>query len=228
MSDFIRYAVYWLPDGALGRWGESWLGWRMSDGTPLPRPDIPGLPRPLPDLTAAATVYGLHATIKPPFRLAAGQDRDALLGAFAAFCAGQSAVRSGPLEVSTLDGFLALTPTGDCAGLTALAAAAVATLDRFRAPPSEAEVARRRAAGLTARQDELLRLWGYPYVMEAFRMHVTLTGRLPKAEAAQVQAVLSPLVAPLLGDRLDITHLSLVGERAQGGFQRVAHHALAG
>ena len=33
-------------------------------------------------------------------------------------------------------------------------------------PPSEAELARRRAAGLTPRQDELLMRWGYPYVLE--------------------------------------------------------------
>ena len=50
--------------------------------------------------------------------------------------------------------------------------------DEFRRPADEAELARRRAADLTQRQEDLLLRWGYPYVLEQGRFHLTLTGRV--------------------------------------------------
>ncbi len=41
------------------------------------------------------------------------------------------------------------------------------------------ELQRRRAANLTPRQEFLLMHWGYPYVLDEFRFHMTLTRRLP-------------------------------------------------
>ena len=41
---------------------------------------------------------------------------------------------------------------------------------------------RRRALGLAPRQEDLLSRWGYPYVLDAFRFHLTLTGPLPSPE----------------------------------------------
>ena len=228
MAEFVRYAIYWLPKGPLGRWGEGWLGWQMATGMPLPRPVVPGLPMPLPDLTAAATAYGLHATLKPPFALAPGQDQGALRRAFAAFCTTERTVVVPGLRLTNLDGFMALTPAGDNAAVKALARNAVAALDPFRAPPGAAELARRRSAGLTDRQEALLQRWGYPYVMDEFRFHVTLTGRVNTDQAAQVRAVLGPLVAPHLEPQLQINGLGLVGQMAQGGFKLIEHHEFPG
>lgn len=225
MSDFTRYAIYWLPEGALSDWAEAWLGWDMADGRPLPRPHIAGLPRDLADLTAAATAYGLHATIKPPFRLAHGMSAADLDAAFGAFCADEAPVPLAGLTLDSLGGFLALRPRGGTAALDALAQRTVATLDRFRAPAPPDEIARRRAAGLTPRQEDNLLRWGYPHVGADFRFHITLTGRLDADDAAQVRAVLAPLLAPLAGP-LVIRRLSLVGQTARG-FRLIAHHTLA-
>jgi putative phosphonate metabolism protein len=228
MSGIVRYAIYWLPEGPLRDWGEAWLGWQMATGTALPRPDVAGLPGSLADLTAAATVYGLHATIKPPFRLAEGQDDAALRAAFAAFCAAQAPVTAGGLHLTDLDGFLALTPEGGTEALDALAGRVVAALDAFRAPAPEQELTRRRAAGLSPRQEAMLQRWGYPYVMEEFRFHVTLTGRLTPDQAAAVRRAIAPALAPLLPRPLRIGGLSLVGQMAQGGFRLIAHHDFPG
>src|SRR3546814_16854276 len=67
----------------------------------------------------------------------------------------------------------------------------VRAFDRFRAPPSETALARRRAAGLSARQEANLQAWGYPYVMEDFRLHFTLTGRI--TDPAQPDILRRPL-----------------------------------
>jgi hypothetical protein len=228
VTRYLRYAIYHLPEGALGRWGEDWLGWEMARGVPRPRPEIPGLPRPIADLTAAATVYGLHATIKPPFRLAPGRDAAGLSRAVGALAARTRPAEAPGLRLARLDGFLALVPDGESAAIDAVAARAVADLDSFRAPPAPAELARRRAAGLSPRQDALLLRWGYPWVMEEFRFHITLSGRLDDAEAAAVAAALGPQLAPILPRPFRLGALSVVGEMEGGGFRLISHHPFSG
>ena len=61
-----------------------------------------------------------------------------------------------------------------------LAAACVRDFDSFRAPLSPEELAKRRAVDLTARQEELLVEWGYPYVFDEFEM--LAPGRLSATE----------------------------------------------
>ena len=132
------------------------------------------------------------------------------------------------LEVARLGRFLALVPTGDVAALNALAAAAVTGLDSYRAPLNAEELARRRQARLSPRQEELLAQWGYPYVMDQFRFHMTLTSKLPKAEAIALEEVLRAHIAPLLPTPFQIDSLSLVGEDAEGRFHEVTRCRLAG
>ena len=62
--------------------------------------------------------------------------------------------------------------------MTRLAADCVTEFDSFRAPLTEADRARRNPSQLTSRQREHLDRWGYPYVMDDFRFHMTLTGRV--------------------------------------------------
>ena len=59
-------------------------------------------------------------------------------------------------------------------------------MDHLRAPPSEAETARRRKASLSARQLEMLERWGYPYVFDTWFFHMTLSKRLTAEEHAVV------------------------------------------
>jgi hypothetical protein len=114
----------------------------------------------------------------------------------------------GPLHAVRLGDFVALVPMLSTAELVALAAACVAGLDALRAPLSTADLARRNSQRLDAREHELLRLYGYPHVMERFRLHFTLSGPVPPSVAQRViQAVSEPVAqlnvtAPLLLDRL--------------------------
>jgi putative phosphonate metabolism protein len=227
--EFKRYAVYYTPPpGPLAEFGAAWLGWNAANGERPSPPDVPGLPLPRSEITETPRKYGLHATIKPPFRLAPGQTPEALESALAGLCAQQGPVALDGLEIAQLGRFLALVPQGDTARLGALAALAVESLDAFRAPPGEAELARRRAGGLSPAQDALLEKWGYPYVMEEFRFHITLTGKLPKAQAARVRDALAPHLAPLLPRPFVIDALSLVGEDDNGLFHLIHRYTLAG
>ena len=162
MDEFKRYSLFVVPTGPLFDMASAWLGWDSAAGQAMPHPDVDGLPEPVEALTATPRKYGFHGTIKPPFVLAKGQSADALHDAAMRFCATQVPVSIPALSVCKLGGFTAIVPAEPSADLTALAAAAVEALDRFRAPPSGAELVKRRAAGLTDRQEALLQKWGYP------------------------------------------------------------------
>ena len=227
MTEFKRFAIYYAPEaGALADFGASWLGWDLAAGMPVIHPQIAGVD--VAGLTATPRKYGLHGTVKPPFRLAEGTDFEALAAATERLCAAQAPVILDGLALSRIGGFLALTVTGDCASLNTLAATMVRGLDDFRAPLSDAELARRRKSRLNARQDALLRQWGYPYVMEEFRFHITLTGRLPKGGEDIIRGHLEPLIAPLLPSPFRINDLCLVGEDGNGMFHLIRRCTLSG
>ncbi|WP_212523443.1 DUF1045 domain-containing protein [Actibacterium sp. MT2.3-13A] len=229
MWDYRRYAIYFAPEpGPLAEFGAAWLGWDPATGKEVAHPDVAALPRPVAELTETPRKYGFHGTIKPPFRLAGGQSAQALHAAAQALCARLAPVALEGLGLSRLGAFLALTPKGDTGALAALAAETVRALDRFRAPPSEAEIARRNPARLSPAQRALLEKWGYPYVLGEFRFHLTLTGRLERGEAGAVEAALGPVVAPLLPAPFRVDNLCLFGEAEDGRFHLLHRYALSG
>jgi len=208
-----RYGVYFAPaEGSeLERICAAILGRCARTGDELPQPHLPGVdPERLAELTASPRHYGLHATLKPPFFLAEGKSEEMLLEAAARLAAGRSAFSLPPLALRTIGSFLALTPTAPCPELEDLAGACVTSLDAFRKPADSDELTRRRAKGLTANQDRLLLRWGYPYVQEEFRFHLTLTGSIRDPEERnRVHAALNPLLAPVLGTPVPVRDICI-------------------
>lgn len=221
---FTRFAIYYLPpEGALAAFGAAWLGWDCVEARTVPSLDVPGLD----GATKTPRKYGFHGTLKPPFRLAEGKDLTGLQDAVAQMAANCTPAQSDGLALTALGRFLALTPVGDMSGIARVAATCVESLDAFRALASEAELARRRNARLSDRQEELLERWGYPYVMDQFHFHMTLTGRLLVDRidhwTKTALAHLPPLPAPFVMDEV-----ALVGEREDGRFEVIQRHPLAG
>tara|TARA_R110000772_G_scaffold268571_1_gene396472 strand:- start:215043 stop:215783 length:741 start_codon:yes stop_codon:yes gene_type:complete len=219
-----RYAVYFIPgpDTALWQAGCRWLG-RNPDGTvgdaPLPPPQATAAGISREDWAAATAEprrYGFHATLKPPFHLAEGRALADLDTALARFAAGRAAFQAAALSVTRLGGFLALCPSAPAADLAALAADCLRAFEPFRRPSDAATLARRRARGLTPRQDALLEAWGYPFVLEEFRFHMTLTGRLSDEAAARYLSLLDRLFAAALAAPLAVGGVALFREPAPG------------
>lgn len=209
-----RYAIYYTPppDSALEALGARWFA----------DPAVEAL-------TEQPRRYGFHATLKAPFRLAEGRDEAGLAAALAAFCAGRPPAGIGRLQLADLDGFLALVPERQDDALARLAGDCVTAFDGWRAPAGAAELARRRAAGLTASQEANLARWGYPYVLADFRFHMTLTRRLAPDETAEARRRLEPLLAPALARPATLEALSLAVEPAAGSSFEVRRRiALAG
>ncbi|MFP4273542.1 MAG: DUF1045 domain-containing protein [Paracoccaceae bacterium] len=227
--NYRRYAVYYTPPpGALATFGADWLGWDARAGTARPHPPLLDLPRPAAEITETPRRYGFHATIKPPFRLAPDRSAEDLAWALDTFCQHRPSAGAAGLTARRLGRFLALVPEDDGAALSDLAGAAVEAFDTFRAPPEESDLARRRKAGLTPRQEALLTRWGYPYVMEEFRFHMTLTGRLSAEELDAVEAALGPALAECLPRPFTLDALSLMGEDESGRFHEIHRYPLDG
>lgn len=190
-----RYAVYFAPNPGTLAWlaGSHWLGRCAALLQPMQQLDIHGVAsEDLAHLTAAPRRYGWHATLKAPFALAPGVDWLTLHHAVQTLAGTLCPFSMPPMQVQRIDDFLALVPMASHpanADIQAAAAACATQLQPLAAPLSASELARRRSAGLTLRQDELLQQWGYPFVLEEFRFHLSLTGSLAGADADTVALV---------------------------------------
>jgi putative phosphonate metabolism protein len=182
MTGQARVAIYYAPaaDDPLAYAAARWLGRDAETGASVVQPKVPDIDT----VTAEPRLYGFHATLKPPFRLRDGVRWDDLLGAAERLAANTAPFDLPRLFVADLRGFLALRESEPCPPLQTLADDAVARLDAFRAPPDDAELARRRRSRLSAEQDAMLVRWGYPYVFETWFFHMTLTRRLDTDERA--------------------------------------------
>jgi putative phosphonate metabolism protein len=194
-----RAALYYAPAPGSDwhAFGSGWLGRDAVSGQELPQPVLPMM---LPDfdlhaLTTEPRRYGFHATLKAPFRLAEGRSLESLKDALEAFTQDHSPVPLGTLKLQWTDGYVALLPAPEARpAIGHLAAHVVEAFEPFRAPLGEAELARRNPGALSTRQNALLAQYGYPYVLEEFRFHMTLSNSV---DARRADALITAAAAQL-------------------------------
>ena len=226
----MRYAIYYSParDDLLAALGARWLGRDMFSGQALQQPLAGDLDAErFAILTRDPRRYGFHATLKAPFRLADGITHEDIVQRFDAFAVGFEPFEMPDLAVARLGGFLALMPSRPVPELERIAASAVENFDDLRAPPSDEEIARRRPDSLSERERELLDKWGYPYVFDAFRFHMTLSGYLDDAlEAEAISAAARRFFQPVLERPAVFSTIALCVEPAPAApfrIERFAH-----
>jgi putative phosphonate metabolism protein len=225
-----RYAIYCTPapDSALWRLASAWLGRDTHADCIVPRPaGLTVAPADLAAATANPSRYGFHATLVAPFELAPGRSEEELAEMLATFCRNWPAFRAA-LRVDRIYDFLALVPAHADPRLDTLAAACVRGFDRFRAPLSEADIARRSTPDLNEHEQALLKRWGYAHVLDAFRFHMSLTGALPDETITRLQPELTALFKDVLQQPVDIDGLSLLKQSDRAGpFHCIARHDFA-
>jgi putative phosphonate metabolism protein len=223
-----RYAIYAAPARAHPLWAMAagWLGRDAESGAETigPLPDRL-TPASWQTIVAEPRRYGFHGTLKPPFALASGTTLHDLSNRLAAFAAAATPVPPVALDMAALGPFLALMPSRTCPALHALADRAVVEFDDFRAPAQPEELARRRAAGLTPVQEAYLQRWGYPYVLDQFRYHMTLTGALDQAERGALRSWLTAHFAAVIAMPVAL-ELALFGAEAGNAFRLLQRHPL--
>jgi hypothetical protein len=226
-----RYAIYFVPaaDSVFYRFGAAVLGYDCHTGKDV---DFPG---PLPmeiaawrDLTREPRRYGFHATLKAPFHLAKDTDETALIDALPSFCRSIDFVPVFEPFVAAFAGFIAIVPAAEDPAIDRLAAGCVTAFDRFRAPMSVQD-RDRRVIGLSERQAGNLDRWGYPFVFDDFRLHLTLTGRLGPDRHAVVLPYLRDRFAAACGARaVAIDRIALLRQDRRDGCFLVIRHAAIG
>ena len=186
----MRVAIYFIPpaDHDLTVAAAAWLGRDVYSGATMPPPSGRD-PAEHARLTADARRYGFHATMKAPFRLAGSWTLEDLGDRLDTFTARQAPFELD-LSIGQLGSFFAYLPQTEVSALHDVAASVVAEFDHFRAPLSEADLARRNMAGLSERQLSHLMTWGYPYVFDQFRFHMTLTGPVSPAGRDEITTAL--------------------------------------
>ena len=227
-----RYAIYFAPSAgsALARLGWQWLGRGPDRIDSRRRMDMPGIGAAERDRVLTDAIrYGFHATLKAPFRLVGRCEAADLVEAAARFAAAHPPLEGPALGVSLLSGFLALQPQTRFPALDILAADCVVAFDSFRAPLTESEIVQRQAVGLSPRQTEYLLRWGYPYVLDEFRFHMTLTAPLPPERLLAWWRVADTVAQPLRQEPFRVTEICVFCERAPGTpFRLYARFPLAG
>ena len=219
-DESARYAIYFVPaaDSEFYRLGSSILGYDCNTGEELSPPaELRDDPEFWRTLTREPRRYGFHATLKAPFRLCPSCSEAQLVTAFFGFAESGPRVSHFAPEVRMISGFAAVVPRGPSPALSTLADQCTTAFDAFRAPMSAEDMARRASVGLSPRQIDNLQRWGYPYVFDDFRFHMTLTGQIPPDRCDRVLAALRASFSrvdarPVALDR--ITLLKQAGERA--------------
>lgn len=223
---FERYAIYFTPqpDSQLAQFGASWLGWDLQQGA-VAHLDLRDFD--VAALTKRPRKYGFHGTMKAPFYLADGQSEAALLAAVQAFAAQQKTFDAGAMQVKEMGRFLHLAPRAYCADLHQLANACVERFEPFRAALSPEDMARRSRARLSENQQRMLKRWGYPFVMDAFRFHLTLTQRLPNEMAAPLKRAMDEKFGHIFAMPMIVDAISLCGQDQDGMFHLIERAAFS-
>ncbi|MFN0191964.1 MAG: DUF1045 domain-containing protein [Aestuariivirga sp.] len=211
----MRHAIYYAParGSQLHELGSSWLGRDVFTGDPVRQPAFEGIR----EATAEPHRYGFHATLKAPFTMRQGLRRIDLGDAVSALAAGLDAISGIRLNVRHVDGFIALVPERADERIANLAAICVKNLDPFRAAAGDDEVVRRRGLGLSQRQELHLRDWGYPYVLDEFRFHITLTRRVSETEALVLLPAALAHFRSVLRNPIAIDALTIFAEAIPSG-----------
>lgn len=215
----MRYAIYFTPPrtAPLTQTASRWLGRDAFSGSSLAQPSLTDFPaEDLAKLTADPRRYGFHATLKAPFELAAGRSESELLQALTGFCGATPVFAIPEIVIGQLGSFFALVPAEAHLPLQDFAGRVVETFEPFRAPLSDADVVRRKPEKLSEPQRRNLQRWGYPYVFDEFRFHMTLTGPVPAEAAAAMKHVLEEDFAAYCQKPLPIDGLALFREDQRG------------
>lgn len=224
-----RYAIYHVPPAGapLYRFGAAAVGYDAFAAEDVDHPPKAlGAFADWHDLTADPRKYGFHATLKAPFLLADGATEAILCKTFDAFVAMPREVPAIAPVVRAIGSFIAVVPDAPVAALTKLADDCVTAFEACRAPLTAYDRERRLKSPLTPRQIEHLDRWGYPYVFEEFRFHMTLTGSLPEQKREAVLPFLQEEFARLGLASLPIAHVALLRQAPGARFIVIRHAKL--
>jgi len=208
----MRYAIYFTPPHGdpLTLAAESWLGRSAFTGA------ASTIPSEQEAVTVSARRYGFHATLKAPFRLADGVREAEFVEAFETWATARSPFMGPRLVIAQIDGFFALIPESRHEPLQDFARDIVIDFEPFRAPLTPEDIERRNPERLSSAAREMLETYGYPYVLDQFQFHMTLTDRINDTDAPRMRERLNEHFGALIETPITISSLAIFAEPEAG------------
>jgi hypothetical protein len=213
-----RYAICFAPEqgSALEALGCEWLG-RDKSGAFVDRTiDVRGLAADrLAALIKGPRGYGMHGTLKPSFELRSHATESALLAVAELLAKSCSPIELPALELGEIGYIVSLVPESSSAALEDLASECVRAFDGFRRPLTTDEELSYKRNRLTVHQRQMLEHWGYPYVMEEFDFHISLTDPvIDENERAAIMMAVERIATPVLRKSLIMRELAVFCQKA--------------
>ncbi len=211
-----RYAICYAPEqgSTLEAFDRSWFGRLNSKPTASL---VPGLTfKRLEFLTTGPRNYGLHGTLKPSFELNPHTTEAALLAVAKIFAGRLGPITLPALELGEIGVIVSFVLTSSSAALEDLQSACVRAFDGYRQPLTNSQEESYKRNRLTVHQDKMLDHWGYPYVMEEFDFHISLTDPVPdEKERAAIMKALPKLAGAVLGKPLVMSEIAVFRQESE-------------
>ena len=230
LNDFSRFAIYYVPPESdyLTKFSASWFGWDAYQGIKVNYPMLRNLNYDLKDITSKPSKYGLHGTLKAPFFLAPNRTIDELRLSLSVLSHSIKKFEIPSICLRIISGFIAIVPSTQNESMNYLAKKCLEDLDRFREIESPDILNKRRVVGLSPSEEHYLFRWGYPYVLDNFRFHLTMTTKLTSEVSKNVLSVLNSELRVVLKAPLAISKIYLFGEsKLHGRFEVIEEFSLA-
>ena len=220
-ENYKRYAIYYAPieNCELDVFGKCWLGWDPYKGVEITKSYPPKLPnlQKFSRFVLAPKQYGFHGTIKAPFRLKDGYTYNDLENKVGEISKQIHSFHLDKLIIKKLGYFIALIPTNNLK-VNEVSNKFVEGLDYLRDELSENEIKKRNPIKLTSRQKKMLFKWGYPYVFNEFKFHLTLTSKLNIEEIDDVFKSLQNILTQFNLIKINFNSVCIFGQKSDEKF----------
>ena len=218
---YKRYAIYYAPleNSELDVFGKCWLGWDPYKGLETTKSDLSSSPnlQKFSRFVFAPKQYGFHGTIKAPFRLKDGYTYNDLENKVCEISKQIHSFHLDELIIKKLGNFIALIPTNNLK-VNELSNKFVKGLDYLRDELSEDELKKRNPEKLTPNQKKMLYKWGYPYVFNEFKFHLTLTSKLNIEEIDGVFKSLQNILKQVNLSKINFNNICIFGQKSDEKF----------
>ena len=220
-ESFKRYAIYYAPieNCGLDVFGKCLLGWDPYKGEEITNSYPPKLPnlQKFSRFVLTPKQYGFHGTIKAPFRLKDGYTYNDLENKVCEISKQIHSFYIDKLIIKKLGNFIALIPTNNLK-VNDVSNKFVEGLDYLRDELSENEIKKRNPIKLTSRQKKMLFKWGYPYVFNEFKFHLTLTSKLNIEEIDDVFKSLQNILTQFNLIKINFNSVCIFGQKSDEKF----------
>jgi hypothetical protein len=236
MTNYKRVAIYFLPkkNSSLENFGKNLLGRDINKKKKisLTRRQKYFINRgftyfdELKDYCEQPAKYGFHATLKAPFRLKRNVKTKNFYDVISHIAAQHSRFKIKGLKIVYSKKFTFITSRKPNKLLINLESDLVKHLDTFRAELNKTEIKKRIPDSLTFKQNKYLKEWGYPFVFDQFKFHMTLMNQNNNKLSNKQKLELEKLIYKISNNVIEFNEISLLGENKNGHFEEIKRFKL--